>query len=441
MDIMALVAEWQTSIALTVEEVLNLAGSDPLTGMWVLFSRGGWIILIPLAFFMARTLYLINIQTKYAMNRKWVLLKINVPRSHEQTVKAIENMYAQLAGAHSAPSFLEKWRDGVFQSSITLEIVSIDGVTSFYIHALKGVRDLIESAVYAQYPDAEIEDVIAADYTKKVPHTFPDPEYELWGAELQLVKKDPYPIKTYRDFEDMVSGEFKDPLAAFFEVLSRIQKGEQFWWQIILTPTDQADFIKRAKKEIDTLKGIKEAPKESIADLILLAPLRFIGLLASPSAPAKPEMDKRMTGLTGGEKFVLESLERKASKIGFDTKMRFIYVGKREIFSKGRVSSAYIGAIKQFNTYNMNSFKPDFKKTGMSGSIILFKDKRNNERKTNLVRAYRDRDAGTGGPQYFLSTEELATIWHFPILAQTKSPSLTRTEAKKHEAPSYIPFE
>jgi hypothetical protein len=49
--------------------------------------------------------------------------------------------------------------------------------------------------------------------------------------------------------------------------------------------------------------------------------------------------------------------------------------------------------------------------------------------------------SGDGISRYFLSTEELATLWHFPILMQVKAPQLKRTEAKKTDAPSNVPFE
>jgi hypothetical protein len=39
-----------------------------------------------------------------------------------------------------------------------------------------------------------------------------------------------------------------------------------------------------------------------------------------------------------------------------------------------------------------------------------------------------------------LSAEELATMWHLPILQQVKAPQLHRTEAKKIEGPVNIPY-
>jgi hypothetical protein len=57
-----------------------------------------------------------------------------------------------------------------------------------------------------------------------------------------------------------------------------------------------------------------------------------------------------------------------------------------------------------------------------------------------MVRAYRSRSGWSGLPKFFMSSEELATLWHFPILIQVKAPGLRRIEAKKSEAPANIPF-
>jgi hypothetical protein len=80
------------------------------------------------------------------------------------------------------------------------------------------------------------------------------------------------------------------------------------------------------------------------------------------------------------------------------------------------------------------------KVVGNSGALWFFKDLRNNIRKHHMIVAYRGRSNWAGWPSYTLSTEELATLWHFPILMQVKAPQLGRTEAKKTEAPANIPF-
>jgi len=92
------------------------------------------------------------------------------------------------------------------------------------------------------------------------------------------------------------------------------------------------------------------------------------------------------------------------------------------------------------NTFNMQALKPDLKRTGMSSNLWWFKARRNNTRKSKLIRAYRGRSSWVGLSPFQLSGEELATLWHFPILLQVRAPQLRRVEAKKAEPPANIPF-
>ncbi len=238
----------------------------------------------------------------------------------------------------------------------------------------------------------------------------------MWGTEMINVKPDPYPLRTYHDFLDKVSGEFKDPLSAMLEGFARLGQDEQAWYQIVLTPTDQKATIERATALMKKLRGEddpKNVDKNGFPKLFALSP---------------------------GEREVLEAVEHKAGKIGFQTKIRFVYVAKKTSMQKARAVNPFIGAMKQMNTFNMQAIKPDLKSVGMSSSIWWFKDKRNDGRKRRLMMAYRYRSNWAGMKAYNLSTEELATLWHFPILSQVKAPQLHRTEAKKTDAPSNVPF-
>ncbi|PIP61021.1 hypothetical protein COX00_00015 [Candidatus Uhrbacteria bacterium CG22_combo_CG10-13_8_21_14_all_47_17] len=426
---------------------LNAAGSDPFTAMVILFVNGGWIILVVFLFWMLRTLWLDLVQSKAAAKKEWVMLEIDIPRTSEQTVRAVENIFSNLAGAHSSVGWTDTWIHGESQASISIEIASIEGRVSFFVHSLSSLRDLIEASIYAQYPDAEIRE--AEDYTKNVPINYPDEEWDLWGTEMTNVQPDPYPLRTYPEFEDKVSGELKDPIAVLLENFSRLGKGEQAWYQIVMLPTDQKDFRKRAEKVINKLKGTEVKPKPSVLTQVIELPIQAaqdvmsVALGSSGSAPKKEEKKNdppRMMMLSPGERYVLEAVERKESKIGFMCKIRFLYIAKKTVMKKSKAVQPFIGAIKQMNTFNMQALKPDLKRTGMSSNLWWFKARRNNTRKSKLIRAYRGRSSWVGLSPFQLSGEELATLWHFPILLQVRAPQLRRVEAKKAEPPANIPF-
>ena len=430
-----------------MDAFLNVAGNNPFAAMAVFLINGGWIVFVLFILWALKYALLEGKQAKFTKEQEWVLLRISVPTATEQTPKAAENIFANFAGAHSSVGWTDKWMHGVTQQAITIELASINGEVGFFVHSLRKMRDLIEASIYAQYPDAEIDEV--EDYTKNVPMHYPHDEWDVWGVEMTNVMPDPYPLKTYIEFEDKVSGEFKDPMANMLEAFSRFGPGEQAWYQIVLVPTDQKDFRTRAEKLINKIKGTEEKKKKTVLDHAIDLPLQAtadllsvaLGGTTGSGKPAEKKNEQlRMLALSPGERFVLESIERKQSKIGFACKIRFLYVAKKEVMNKSKAANPFIGAIKQTNTFNMQALKPDMKRVGSSSALWWFKDQRNNLRKSKMMIAYRQRSSWSGLSQFQLSAEELATLWHFPILLQIKAPKLRRIEAKKSEPPANIPF-
>lgn len=431
--------DWQT--------FFDTVGTNPFAAMWFFFSRGGWAVFVAFfiwAFVMGFKEYKQNI---FGSKKSWVVLSVHVPRLHEQTPRAVENMFAYIGGAHSANNFVEEWYVGRTQDTVTFEIVSIDGHVQFIIRTTRGLRNLVEAGIYSQYPDADIVEV--EDYAKKVPHSFPDEEWSLWGTQFTAARKDFYPIKTYPFFEDKVSGEFKDPLAAMLESMSRLGPGEQAWYQIVLTPIAQGDFHKKSELLVKKLTGQKVEAKKSMLEKVVEFPLTAMGTVAQEilgsgeAKPAKKETNpllSKMLHMTTTEKDIVTAIENKASQIVFSCKMRFIYVSKKEVMSLSHIAQGFMGAMRQFSMANMQTLKPDFKHVGISNALWWFKQRRNDHRRTHLMHAYANRSNWAGLPAYHLSAEELATLWHFPITMQSKPPQLKKTESKRTEPPANIPF-
>lgn len=430
--------------------LIDRIGNNPFEAMWFLFINGGWIIFLIVIAWCAILLFQMRNQDKFNAAKQWVIFAIHIPRMHEQGPRAIENMFAYLAGAHSPNSWTEDWFVGKTQDNISCEIVSIEGNVQFFIRTTRPLQDLVEAAVYAQYPDAEVTEV--EDYTLKVPKHYPDEEWDVWGTQFVGTKSDIYPIKTYPMFEDKVSGEFKDPMSAFLESLSRVGKGEQVWFQILLIPIAQKEFSAKANLLVKKLTGQKVEHKKTWADHAAEIPVSILSELASVAfggggehakpAPKKPDAaPSKIQHMTEGEKEVVTNIENKAGKIVFKVKLRLVYVAKKTAMNKARVANTVIGAIKQINSNHMQSLKPDSAHVGMNSTLWWFKSMRNNERKTHLMSAYRGRSGSMGLPPMHLSTEELATLWHFPHSLQVKTPQLRKTDNKKAEPPANIPFE
>lgn len=391
---------------------LAIASGSPLAAIYVASLHGGWLVLFYFFFHVGFELLHDREQGHFAGNIEFIHLAINIPKLNEQTPRAVENFFNHLAGAHVTQDLIEKFFMGELQPWFSFEIVSIEGYLQFIIYTPKKFRDLVESAIYAQYPDAEIVQI--SDYTASKPKKYPDPEYDMWGTEFTLANSDEFPLLTYREFEHSVTKEyFKDPMAAMLETMSRVGKGEEAWFQIFVQPTG---------------KDWQQKVKDKAAELTL----ELVDSRATPEHPF-PLLHK-------GEMGLVEAVYEKAKKNGFKCKIRFIYIAKKENYNAKRVQYGIVGALKQFSRDDSNGIKPLYSLTGVTGHY-LFKDFQKNLRKNALFVAYQNRSGSRGGNRFILNVEELATLWHFPVSHAVRAPSLSQVTAKRGEAPGVLPLE
>jgi len=428
----------------------TLGTMSPPAIMWRLFVDGGWIPILWIFLWGSWHIWVNWRQTLYAAKRRFVFLAVDIPKTSfeepGQSPRAVENIFAHLDGAHATDTLWEKYWEGKTQDYFSFEIVSIEGYIQFIIRTRDKFRDLVEAAIYAQYPDAEITEVV--DYTQFAPKRFPDPEWEMFGTEWINVKPEVYPLRTYHDFIDSETKEFKDPLAAILENMSKMGKGEQLWFQIIVTPISQKNWTKAGEKIVKKLIGAKVEEKKTLMDKVLDLPWRVFDAVVQQiiggeeAAPKKAEKvePSQILYLSPGAKATVEAIEKKISKIGFKTKIRLIYLAKKEVFQKTRAAHPMVGAIKQLNTLDCQSLKPEYKKVGTSAHYI-FIETRLKWKKNKLMSAYRARSNWRGlGTGFVLNTEELATLWHFPA-AWIKAPPIKAVESKRAVPPVNLPLE
>ena len=134
----------------------------------------------------------------------------------------------------------------------------------------------------------------------------------------------------------------------------------------------------------------------------------------------------------------IESIYKKAAKMGFMTKIRMVYVAKKDVMNKAKVSNGFVGYIKQFIALDLNSFKPDLKKT-MTKTVYFNRAPRLATKKRKIFNNYVNRSS-YGREPFLLNIEELATLWHFPIEANVKSLLVQKAPGRKADAPSSLPL-
>lgn len=404
----------------------------------------GWIpiaIVMLWGFFETWVYY---IQLKWGATQKFILLAIDIPRGNDQSPKAVENLFSYLAGAHSTQTLIEKYWEGQFQLSFAFEVVSIEGYTQFLIHTPEHFRNLVESAVYSQYPDAEITEV--NDYTAGIPNIYPNDEYDIWGAEFIQRRSPAYPIKTYVDFEHQFGDpefHFRDPMATLMDLCSSLRAGEQLWYQIIVTPIG-FDWPEIGAKEISKVLGEKTKGKENIFEKLLNGALGLVGdvtgvyLVGGPAEEKKEEPQFKMMNLKPEQKRQVEMIQEKVGKLGFEFKIRMIYVAKNEVMNKPKVANGFVGYMKQYAWNDLNNLKPDMDITATKATYF-FKDYRLKEKKRKIMKFYKNRSRYGRNPG-ILNIEELASLWHFPIESVVRAPLIQKAPGRKAEPPMTLPI-
>jgi len=393
---------------------------------------------------LAWKLWIHYIQQDFISGIDFVLLEIVPPREVLRSPKAMELFFTNALYHWSIKGGKEEWWQGAVWFWFSLEIVSLEGQVHFYIRTPTRIKDLIETQMYAQYPQAQVK--VVEDYTLAIDEISPKSAWMGWGCEFKLTKPAAYPIKTYVDFglDKDPKEEFKvDPISPVIEFFGSLKKDEQAWVQIVITPKPGPDnvphsWVEESKKEI--FKILK--PFTSVKDDGARIEIRT------------PDIYKN----------VITAMTAKTSKIGFDTGIRIMYIAKKEAYSMNNRRNMRL-IWRQYakpdcnELYRTNSAQADFYSGIFSASpetVMMLAERMLHEYREraffnlplrhhlfsqhvwgwpldSFIKAYAHHHT------FVLNVEELATLWHFPgqIL---KVPTLERIESKEASPPTNLPI-
>lgn len=356
------------------------------------------------------------VQAKFISKLDFILLEIKIPREVLKTPLAME-LVLQSMWQSSQGTWYDQWLKGKLRVWFSLEIISEEGNVRFLIRTPRKFKKLIESHIYAHYPNTEVVEVL--DYVTKAPFMHEHGAWDMWGCEFALTKPDPYPIRTYVDYgldkADLEEENKIDPLATLIEYMGGFGRGQYLWYQIMIQPNkDRFDVTGSHFKK----QGWKDEGKNLIKEL--------------KEKYAEGKASKRDTE-------VLHAIERSLTKNGYDCGLRVVYVAKNEHFDPNLISGV-AGMLGHFGLGDLNGFRPTHT-TDFDYPWQDYKDYRLNKKKHHIFDAYVRRSyfyEPYKETPYVLNSEELATIWHFPGLV-VGTPTLGRVESRKGEPPQNLP--
>ncbi len=329
------------------------------------------------------------------------LLVLEIPKANDKSELAAEQLFASLHGILRDKEELRINR-GV-QEHLSFEVASIDGQIRFYAWVPRTLRSFVEGQIYSQYPSVQIrqadEDYVQHESKHSVIYT----------SEATLIEDDVLPIKTFQNFE-------VDPLAGITGALAKLEStGEEVWIQILVRPIED-DWHKTSDRWI---KSVKKGGTALFGDGSGLSWLTSLleALWKPPEAGKGSETVK--TELSERDKTRISEAEKKATKLGYQVKIRLVYLGDSTANAHLRMQ-AIVGTFKQFNSTNLNGFK-------MSNASF------NHDELTK----YRNREFRELG--FILNIEELASVFHLPH-TNVETPNVVWASSKTAEPPSKLPI-
>lgn len=403
---------------------------EMLVQLWVVFSfiasflyHTAVIWLPPLLAGIFIKVWLNYVRTEYITNQGYFFVEIKLPREIKKTPIAMEIF---LHGLWQKPpsTYIDTYWSGKVQPWFSLELTSIGGQVKFFMWGPKKYQTIAESQLYAQYPDTEI--VPVEDYTNAVIHDLD--KVFMWGSYFKLTNKDVYPIKTYVDY-GLDRAEAKeetksDPMTGLLEFLGSIRPTDQLWMQFLIQGHYQR---KLAQGHLFPSKDWKDEAKREIESIKKAAGIGQPGVFKF---------------LSKSDETRVEAIGRSVDKYAFDTIIRAMYISPAGNMDSGAIP-ALIGVFKQFSSNDFNGIKlgwfTDFDYPWMDFLRI-----RRTKAEKSMLMAYKMR-SGFQQPYkdfhtkpFILTTEELATIYHFPGEV-ARTPTLSRIESKRSEAPYNLP--
>lgn len=360
-----------------------------------------WIPVVGLlAFFTYRNYKKIN--KLKILNVDSVLLMLEIPRANDKKELAAEQMFASLHGILRDKQELRN--SGGVQEHLSFEIVSTAGQIRFYVWVPKVLQSFVEGQIYSQYPTVQIykmnEDYV--DNREKYPVQY--------SAELGLIEDSALPIKTFDNFE-------VDPLAGITGTLAKLDPdhSEEMWIQILTRPIPDDWHKSTTDKWISKIKSGKKLFSFGTGiDWTWL--VEVLGALFRPPAggtgsDVKVELSERA-------KTQIAKAEEKATKLGYEVKIRLAYLGNSDVDAKLNMQ-ALVGTFKQFNSTNLNGFK-------QVGGSFSAKD----------LDAYKLRQFADHG--FILNISELASVYHLPHTS-VETPNIVWASSKTAEPPAKLP--
>jgi hypothetical protein len=319
----------------------------------------------------------------------------------QEKIGVMGTLYSTIAGLKSEKGFMS-WLRG-HKDVFSFEFVVKKGKIHFYMAVPAHLHEYLEEQIHAQFPHAFIEEL--PDYNIFTP------KGTIKGMMLGLKQPDFLPIKSYKKMDS-------DPLNALINSLGKINEEDTAAIQFVVKSAkpDWRNFGIRVASKMQQGKKYEDAYKDAKGGFGMV--LRDFAKAFKTKSPDQPQPEQYR--LSPGEEEMVKSIEETCGEAGMDTNIRIVVSSENQARLDGYLNS--LGStFSQFNMYKKGN---NFENLGRPLKKLV----------NDFI--YRNFDEGRS---FVLNTEELTSLYHFPIPGINESPSIKWLDARKASPPDNIP--
>jgi len=320
-------------------------------------------------------------------------------RPEKELISVMEHLYSSFSNLHSKG--WNKFMYGEPYISLEMAVHHVGEELHFYVAVPKSYEQIFEKQLHGVFSQAEIERV--KDY-----NIF-NPQGVSLGAYLKLKENHILPFRTYQHLET-------DPLGELVNSFSKLEReGEGAAIQILIRPShhDEVRFnAQKTAKEMQLGYDFKAAVQ------------RVKKPLTKEEEKKEAEKPHPSRAVTPFEEEMVKAIQSKASRPLFDTNVRLIVSAADQARAEQLLDNLG-GSFVQFASPDMNSFVISKASKGRFLQKLLF---------NFSFRLFNNANNSV------LSSEEIASIYHFPLLT-TSGPKLKFLRSKQAEPPPNLPYD
>lgn len=298
----------------------------------------------------------------------------------KEAIAVMEQLYAGMVAIKENKGFSFTRQQPTF--TLELSLPSVGEEISFYIAVPRVWSRAFEKQVNALFPHARIDR--AKDY-----NIF-NSEGVSVGSQLKLKKSGFFPVRTYQHLE-------ADPLELIANAFSKLKKeGEGAAFQIVVRPTgthwskrgqETARFMREGKtvEKIERERAFAHKALEATRDIV-------------HGPKSKGEEEGASARPTVFDEQLVKIIEDKANRVGFDVNIRLLASAPTKAEATS-ILQELEDSFLQFAEPQANSFRAE----SLEGKAL-----------ERLIYNFSFRMFDPGAASY-VSTEELTSLYHFPI--------------------------